>query len=155
MPAAKWRKALKGLNIGDVVEVTARASFREERRANNFKLDRKIRIDTICPVMGMVVGAIYRYEGVITVHSGWDEPTEFKSTKAHLLIKVATSWAGKDIEVPPEHVRPMGDNWKLELPWLPYAMSEREKEQLAEVMKSEMKDWPRDDAGRWLKGGGL
>jgi hypothetical protein len=117
------------------------------------------------PIIGQICGAVYRYDGVrdpgYRGSSMWDdgdEPPHFTVKKAHLLWQVRTSITGKPIEAFEQDIE-FETLYPLERDALPFRPPQKKwheawpdwAQSLKDELRQEMKNWPRDEKGRWKK----
>jgi hypothetical protein len=138
----KYKPAFK---IGDWVRVKAIASFGYGSFGSD---ERKMFHISITPeVVGQICGATYRNEG--KRYPG-DEYTMrgFTSEKSHLVWQVKTSITGKPLEATEKNIESLPVTGKL-----PFRSGNQPKwsEMDKESLRQEMKYWPRDSKGRWIK----
>lgn len=149
---AKWKEALKHLRLGMQVKVTSAAKT-EDRPVGSNNWRRKCMYTLLPePVFGVVVGAVYRTEGILR----WYRRNDFDDPARHhlevenrvLLVKVATSWSGKPIEAAPSNVISMHTCFTPNrlMPWSPYKMPDS----MREAVSNDSKNWPRDKRGRFI-----
>jgi hypothetical protein len=153
----KKKRTKPRFRIGDYVAVSAVTESTIEaqeplcvRKLSKSKLDE--------PVRGWIVGMIRRFEGKI--HPSCSKGEDYEGgylgvTGSKLLWKVTRSMMGKPMEVADEDVCLAGASSPAELfncplklgtPWGMAGWS-------PEDQRKEMKAWPRDEKGRWLKKG--
>ena len=101
---------------------------------------------------GVISGMRVCFSGAVDYNLPEDGGVQFTAKQRHLFYEVRTSMLGKPLLVLPEHVRPMRD-YESPSPALPLypdtssLWSPRDRANLREEMKS----WPRDACGRFLK----
>lgn len=143
--------------IGDYVNIKARIQtayvYRGETRDCHKVLQR---LELWPPVSGWIVGAARRFEGVINPgwsdHDGEYTPADLGVTGSKLLWKVARSMTNTPLEAADEDVALVASSGltylpcplQLGTPWATAGWS-------PEDQRKEMKAWPRDKKGRWLK----
>lgn len=106
---------------------------------------------------GRVVGIARRQDGTVkgnTVSYGYDgtdyyEPGYLHVKKVNNFYEVRTGWVNKPFLVKEEDLELCSKEEVYDLPILhtPQYWSEKDKE----FQREEMKDWPRDSKGRWIK----
>jgi hypothetical protein len=138
------------LQIGDWVKVKAVTSM--EYGDRNARL--KSLITTPTEATGRIVGIVFRDEGVYDpgVRGSWfseAEPASLKTTRRHMLYKVAVDMVSKPLEVALSDIERMDDESKA-LPFrknaYPWTASDRDNQ------RNIMATYPRDPRGRWIKG---
>lgn len=154
---AKYKSPFK---IGDWVKIERIAVS-----SYNDRYSRTVKTVSLRPeekeIVGQICGAVYRYDGKRDpgyAGSGiffgdYGEPPSWTAKKAHLLWQVKTSIIGKPIEAFKEDIQkiPFQDYIYPPLPFRPPQPEWSEKEK--EYMCQQVKDWPRDEKGRWIKKG--
>lgn len=105
-----------------------------------------------CGLDGQIVGAVYRNTGIR--ESDGENGYYFvpDPAPAFLLYQIRLGMLNEPIEAMEEDLQDTAVYLGQELP-LKYMtpMTDEDKESLSKYMKEEMKDWPRDAKGRWMK----
>jgi hypothetical protein len=100
--------------------------------------------------IGQICGATYRWEEGKRDGGGWEEPPSFTGKKQVLVWQIKTSITGKPLEALEEDIRLVNAVEGSSLPFRSdntCEWAEADKESL----RQEMKHWPRDEKGRWMK----
>jgi hypothetical protein len=99
---------------------------------------------------GFIVGGTHLREGNIK----WDhdEGYIFTQTKTVFAYKVIGGFVNKPVFVLPEQIayQLLPQN-PASCPFMHITQSDETRNEQAKFMKDEMKDWPRDERGRWVK----
>jgi hypothetical protein len=151
---AKWKAALKHLRLGMQVKVTATASIEEHPEGRRAWRRRCMYALLPEPMFGVVIGAVYRSEGILRYAPGRiDEGAgnRLEIDNRVLLVKVATSWSSKPIEAAPSNVLSTEPPFLRgpSLPWSGYSMPA----DMREAVSNDSKNWPRDERGRFIPEG--
>ena len=145
--------------IGDYVEVKATICTSYNRSTDRGPVLKTLHRDSLGhkPIRGWIVGMVRRFEGEVSSPTG-DDREEYKAgylgvTGSKLLWKIAQSMTNKPFEVSNEDVElvKIGEYIKrpvcplrLGAPWGTAGWS-------PEDQRKEMKAWPRNEKGHWLK----
>ena len=98
------------------------------------------------PRHGWVVGVTWLRTGV-TIRGYYDEPNTFEERGPRRLAYLVCPWPTvTPFKVPPENVKLIDPS-----EFLPYFHTDTEREFMSRDMKKVMKDFPRDEKGRWIK----
>ena len=102
-----------------------------------------------CFVEGFIVGGSYLKEGTIT--HNYEEGDYFTPTKAIFAYRVIRGFINKPIFVLPEQI--VYNHFPENPGTCPFIAQDQppwsERDKL--FLREEMKDWPRDERGRWIK----
>jgi hypothetical protein len=98
---------------------------------------------------GFIVGGSFLKEGICS----WDNDYggAFKSTKSVFVYKVVPGYINRPIFVLPEQIAYSHQGEPKNISFCHIPWSEAQRNELSEYMTVEMKDWPRDSKGRWVK----
>lgn len=138
--------------IGDWVLVNAHVGFTtgESRKA--------LRRAFSPPKLGRVTGITTRFEGkTVAGYRSWDgmddDPAHFEPTKTLQLWCIRIGLRNREIFVFDEDLIPAPEDPDRKLPVLCsfYEWADEDRKRLAEEMRRTMRNWPRDEKGRWIK----
>jgi len=124
----------------------------------NYRYKREFKHEaTPVEYIGVIVGVERKYSGYAT-YGTYEDPPKFVKPKLEYFLQVKLGYLNKPLLTKPEHVTILPKDKSYKLPLLfqyqwndPNYHPNRYKEYLREIMKEEMKDWPRDKKGRWVK----
>ena len=99
---------------------------------------------------GFIVGGTHLKEGNIEYDS--EVGYIFTQTKTVFAYKVISGFVNKPVFVLPEQItyQLLPQN-PASCPFMHITQSDETRNEQAKFMKDEMKDWPRDERGRWVK----
>ena len=99
---------------------------------------------------GFISGGTHLKEGNIKYDS--EEGYIFTQTKTVFAYKVISGFVNKPVFVLPEQIayQLLPQN-PASCPFMHITQSDETRNEQAKFMKDEMKDWPRDERGRWVK----
>jgi len=130
------------LTIGTLVEGNYRVVPYDDVDDNGFE-ERKLKREYE-PFKGAISGAKYVSIGYINYSP--DDGWTFDVRGKVFVFLVRESWIGKEIYVLPEDINVVNDD-NFSLPIL----NTHWPEDVRKIYSNEMKEWPRDEKGRWIK----
>jgi len=132
------------LSIGTWVEVDTFAKYDQCAHGYNFKKGAKI--------VGQITGGKHLLAGALGL-IGWGEVGwAFKSETNYFVYAIRKGFTNKEVYARPQDVK-VCEKQDGNLPFRAkeIKLSDKERESLSEIMQEEMRDWPRDEKGRWKK----
>jgi len=134
--------------FGDFVRVNNEVTFGLTTKVDgrHFRVFSRLNVDCV----GIVVGGKFRRTGQVVHSSGYEEDYEqgyLADVKTVFVYEVKTGFINRTMEVLEEDLVP---SISFELPRFKCDQPEWD-ESNREYQRTDVKDWPRDKKGRWLK----